>query len=148
MGCAKFVGLVAVVVALAAGYINQHHKEVFSAFWGLLSPSVDANIAPIKAQLFSDVKGRVLEIGCGFGTTFKYLNSKRITSYTCVEPNWAMHEQLKAAAADVPNFVVLNGTAQQLQVWFYILNQILVSVQVDPARIFNFVYAPCCSAVC
>ncbi|OMJ20449.1 Methyltransferase-like protein 7B [Smittium culicis] len=63
------------------------------------SDRVDKFLSEYKKGLFSDVKGKVLEIGPGYGTTMQYLNFSNIDKYVLLEPNEKFHGKLAAEAS-------------------------------------------------
>ncbi|OMJ29955.1 Methyltransferase-like protein 7A [Smittium culicis] len=63
------------------------------------SDKVDKFLSKYKKEFFSDVKGKVLEIGPGYGTTMQYLNFSKIDKYVLLEPNEKFHGKLEATAS-------------------------------------------------
>ncbi|PVV02032.1 hypothetical protein BB560_003523 [Smittium megazygosporum] len=55
----------------------------------------DMKLKDIKESLFKDVKGNVLEIGPGYGTSLKYLNKDLIEKIVMAEPNRSFNEKLE-----------------------------------------------------
>jgi len=72
-------------------------------------------LSPLKAALFSDVVGSVLELGCGTGPNLRHFGAAR--SVVGLEPNLAMHP-LARASADAAGlgarFSLVAGTAEAL----------------------------------
>ena len=69
---------------------------------------------PNRARLFEDVRGRVLELGCGPGVNFvRYRPS--VTEVVAVEPEPTLRERAQRAAASAPVPIrVLAGQADHL----------------------------------
>ena len=72
-------------------------------------------LSPLKAALFADVAGSVLELGLGTGPSLRYYGAAR--NVVGVEPNLAMHP-LALASADAAGlgnrFSLVTGNAEQL----------------------------------
>lgn len=72
-------------------------------------------LSPLKAALFADVVGSVLELGCGTGPSLRYYGAAR--NVVGVEPNLAMHP-LARASADAAGlggrFSLVTGNAEAL----------------------------------
>jgi SAM-dependent methyltransferase len=72
-------------------------------------------LSPLKAALFADAGGAVLELGCGTGPSLRFFG--RASSVTGVEPNLAMHP-LARASADAAGlgdrFRLVTGNAEDL----------------------------------
>ena len=72
-------------------------------------------LSPLKAALFADVAGSVLELGCGTGPSLRYYGAAR--SVVGVEPNLAMHP-LAISSADAAGlgdrFSIVTGNAEAL----------------------------------
>ena len=72
-------------------------------------------LSPLKAALFADVAGSVLELGCGTGPSLRYYGAAR--NVVGVEPNLAMHP-LARASADAAGlgdrFSLVTGNAEAL----------------------------------
>ncbi|PVV03521.1 hypothetical protein BB560_001999 [Smittium megazygosporum] len=60
-----------------------------------MSSEHDKKLKEIKESLFKDVKGNVLEIGPGYGTSLKYLNLDNIENLVMAEPNKGLNEKLE-----------------------------------------------------
>lgn len=76
-------------------------KRRFFLIWRAMSAGVDAQLADAKAGLLAGaphVRGVVLDVGAGLGTTFKYL-PPAVERVVAVEPNAHMHAGLRAAGA-------------------------------------------------
>ncbi|OLY82063.1 Methyltransferase OMS1, mitochondrial [Smittium mucronatum] len=66
-----------------------------------MSVDVENFLAEYKKDFYKDVKGSVLEIGPGYGTTLKHLNSEKISKLVLLEPNKEFLEQLKKTASEL-----------------------------------------------
>lgn len=70
----------------------------FAKVWGKISAGVDASFRESKDEIFVDLPDQILELGAGLGDNFKrYAVGTRVLAF---EPNTAMHEGLRKAAAD------------------------------------------------
>ncbi|KAK9824997.1 hypothetical protein WJX81_007335 [Elliptochloris bilobata] len=76
----------------------------FHAVWKFMGPRTDKYFGECKAKLFAStpLKGTVLEIGPGHGSTLPYVDKaikdKSISEYVFFEPNQAMHNKLRECA--------------------------------------------------
>lgn len=85
---------------LASFYETKQHVKYFS--------TVRTEIVPFLPP----VSERVLDLGCGNGSTLAYLKERGIARWTCgVDINTAALEQARAAGADL----VVNGSLDDLQ---------------------------------
>ncbi|KAJ3332793.1 Methyltransferase-like protein 7B [Gonapodya sp. JEL0774] len=73
-------------------------EKCFNRYYASQGPSIDRALAPYRNDMYRDVRGDVLEIGSGHGSTMKYLKADQITKLVSLEPNVAMHPTLVAAA--------------------------------------------------
>ncbi|KAJ2502883.1 hypothetical protein GGH96_000753 [Coemansia sp. RSA 1972] len=83
---------------------------MFYVTWSVISSGQDTRANTYRKNLWSDVYGKVIELGPGFGASFDHLphktasdgqfviNSDVIQSYMAVEPNPFMFEKLQANA--------------------------------------------------
>ncbi|KAK5580483.1 hypothetical protein RB653_000501 [Dictyostelium firmibasis] len=89
----------AVVSYILIDYFGKklHFKQrFFKNFWGyLLGPIIEKSLKSTKEKLYSEANGKVLEIGSGIGSTFKYLNFEKITTLVSIEPNPFMFYELE-----------------------------------------------------
>ncbi|KXS10490.1 hypothetical protein M427DRAFT_62011 [Gonapodya prolifera JEL478] len=74
--------------------------KYFDRFYASAGPGIDKTLTPYRKEMYLDVRGDVLEIGSGHGSTFKFLKTDQITKLVCLEPNVAMHPTLVAAARE------------------------------------------------
>jgi ubiquinone/menaquinone biosynthesis C-methylase UbiE len=95
-GVAAAVGAAGVLAAVAA----LDGKRRFFYIWRAMSGGVDRQLADVKAGLLGapHVRGVVLDVGAGLGTTLHYL-SPAVERVVAVEPNAHMHAGLRAAGA-------------------------------------------------
>ncbi|MGN7797844.1 class I SAM-dependent methyltransferase [Leifsonia sp. 22587] len=68
-----------------------------SAFFHAMGPYLDSALHPHKERVFADLPGEVVEIGSGVGANLPYLPAG--ATLIALEPNRAMHDRLRAAAA-------------------------------------------------
>ncbi|KAH8823158.1 S-adenosyl-L-methionine-dependent methyltransferase [Flagelloscypha sp. PMI_526] len=74
-------------------------RVFFTHVWTVFSEGVDKNTGSSKVELItSNAKGRVLDVGAGFGHTLNYLDREQVTTYIAIEPNLLMHARLRDAA--------------------------------------------------
>lgn len=64
------------IAAVLLAVVSQTRKETFSIIWNVLSPGIDAELAPVKSNLLAGVHGNVLELGCALGVNLKYYDPK------------------------------------------------------------------------
>ena len=72
-------------------------------------------LSPLKAALFADVAGSVLELGCGTGPSMRFYGAA--SSVVGVDPNLAMHPQARASAEAAglgDRFSLVAGNAEEL----------------------------------
>ncbi|KAM9958135.1 hypothetical protein ACTFIW_013115 [Dictyostelium discoideum] len=91
--------ILAVVSYILIDYFGKklHFKQrFFNIFWGfILGPIIENKLKTTKEKLFSEANGKVLEIGSGTGSTFKYLNFENISTLISIEPNPFMFNELE-----------------------------------------------------
>lgn len=68
----------------------------------------------VRDQLRPYLSGRVLEVGAGLGATTVPFLSPAVTSWTCLEPDPAMVEGLRARFADSRRVQVIGGTTESV----------------------------------
>jgi len=74
-------------------------KIFFSHVWTSFAPLVDEGGREVKKGLITPYAyGVVLDIGAGHGHTMHYLDRRRITKYVALEPNQAMHPEIRKIA--------------------------------------------------
>ena len=74
----------------------------FALLWRLIGSSIDRALRGVKRSLLADVRGDVLELGAGTGSSLPYLPAS-LSSLTLLEPNADMHASLRAAIAATPH---------------------------------------------
>jgi SAM-dependent methyltransferase len=67
-----------------------------AAFFRLMGPYLEWNLASHKEAAFGTLPGHVVEVGAGVGANLRYL--RRGATLVAVEPNPHMHRRLRAAA--------------------------------------------------
>ncbi|KAM9985799.1 hypothetical protein ACTFIZ_002090 [Dictyostelium cf. discoideum] len=91
--------ILAVVSYILIDYFGKklHFKQrFFNIFWGyILGPIIENKLKKTKEKLYSEANGKVLEIGSGTGSTFKYLNFENISTLISIEPNPFMFNELE-----------------------------------------------------
>ncbi|KAK9696037.1 hypothetical protein K7432_012672 [Basidiobolus ranarum] len=89
-----------VVVDRQSGSTLRLGNRMFHSMWTYLGPVMDECLAPTKAPLLSLAQGKVVEIGPGHGSNFKYFAKNKVTSLIAVEPNTLMHPKLVEQAKE------------------------------------------------
>ncbi|MGH3487102.1 MAG: methyltransferase domain-containing protein, partial [Actinopolymorphaceae bacterium] len=94
---------------------NDRPRPLFSRFYAYVSPRMEAEgMADLRKELLADLRGAVVEVGCGNGLNFGYY-PRAVSGVVGVEPEprlRALAEQA-AAASSVP-VRVTPGTAGAL----------------------------------
>jgi SAM-dependent methyltransferase len=80
---------------LSIPFPSAWHKSFLNAGLPYLLTEADKMYANAKRPLFSQAKGRVLEVGAGTGETIKYYDKSKIDVIYGVEPNIEALEQLR-----------------------------------------------------
>ncbi|KAN0040076.1 hypothetical protein ACTA71_011961 [Dictyostelium dimigraforme] len=91
--------IMAVVSYILLDYFGKklHFKQrFFNIFWSiLLGPIIEYRLKTTKEKLYLEANGKVLEIGSGTGSTFKYLKFENISTLISIEPNPFMFYELE-----------------------------------------------------
>ncbi|ORY02903.1 S-adenosyl-L-methionine-dependent methyltransferase [Basidiobolus meristosporus CBS 931.73] len=102
------VWILSILAALLAVLIADHKLEtclirnqLFNLMWDYMGPGVDECLTPTKLSLLKQVTGKVVELGPGHGSNFKYFAKNSVTKVYAVEPNLSMHPKLSSTAKDV-----------------------------------------------
>lgn len=82
-------------------------KRFHAWFLNRIEPTMDRMYGDDKQRMFAEVSGTVVEIGAGTGANMRYYRpGQRVIA---VEPNPAMHDRLRAAAAEAGVEVDIRG---------------------------------------
>lgn len=73
-------------------------KRFHAWFLSRVEPTMDRMYGEEKQRMFADVSGTVVEIGAGTGANMRYY--RRGQQVVAIEPNPAMHDRLRASAAE------------------------------------------------
>ncbi|KAN0012385.1 hypothetical protein ACTFIU_007686 [Dictyostelium citrinum] len=80
------------LLAIGSGIILSVVSYILIDYFG---PIIENKIKPTKEILYSEANGKVLEIGSGNGSTFKYLKFENISTLISIEPNPFMFNELE-----------------------------------------------------
>lgn len=69
------------------------YQKIFANQYDKFMSSIETEFAPIRHNLISDLKGQILDVGCGTGVNFEYFNQK--ANVIAVEPSPYMLDKAK-----------------------------------------------------
>lgn len=84
---------------------GRHDHRIFASLWEhVISRGLRQMMDPLRAEIASQARGMVLEVGAGNGLNFALYDPERVERVEAVEPNAYMlqHARARAAAAPVP----------------------------------------------
>ncbi|KCV72308.1 hypothetical protein H696_01704 [Fonticula alba] len=101
-------------ISASQGIFRWAIDILFAWLWTYLGVMADKSARHVKQVVFPLAKGKVLEVGPGFGPNFGYYNKDNITELHLIEPNKGMIGKLKANAAKAgfTNAKVTNSTIE------------------------------------
>ena len=93
--------LLLTVTGFALSQSRDLRHQTFAFVWEHMAPLVHANLRPQKEALFSEyrhkLRGRVLELGPGFGANFQHFPKDGSMTWVGIEPNTFMLDGLREA---------------------------------------------------
>jgi len=98
-------GLVSALAVVFLGS-NMIRNKLSASLIRKVMKGVDVQFSPIRRELFKNVRGKILDVGCGGGDYFKYyVASSRVTELVAIEPNIFLHTTIHEKLATLkPQF--------------------------------------------
>ena len=104
--------IAASIASLMAGiYIFPYHLNYMHKILPALMLRVDKEFKLVRVELFKNIKGNVLDVGCATGHYFKYYAANpSVNSVVAMEPDTRMHPDLQRNADQYPGKITVTGS--------------------------------------
>lgn len=73
----------------------ERRNKLIATYMPVVMRGLDRNMREVRAELLKGISGKVLDLGAGSGTYFKYINKPAVTEWVGIEPMEELHVELQ-----------------------------------------------------
>jgi SAM-dependent methyltransferase len=106
------IGIATSIATLMTGiYIFPFHLNYIPKILPALMLAVDKEFKQVRLEMFKNIKGNILDVGCATGHYFKYYaNNPNVASIIAMEPDTRMHPDLSKTADKYPDKITITSS--------------------------------------